>query len=131
MKKQILIPLVVLFTMFFSVNVFAQYPIASYDTPVHTGTYFAETHASNPSYSAEKRKMNVNVTDPGTSFGENKVVFMVYSLDFSQFKGPYTLETGESTSIDIDDSEWGLYVLFSKGRNLMTVTTEQEESSTN
>jgi hypothetical protein len=75
--------------------------------------------------------MNVDVTDPSTSFENSKVIFIAFSLDFQEFKGPFTLEAGSSKQIDIDDREWGVYVLFTEGRSLMSVTTETEESAGN
>jgi hypothetical protein len=131
MKKQIFSFVLFTVILLFSANIFAQFPISSYDIPVESGSYFAESHSYAPVFSSEKRKMNVDVTDPSTSFENSKVIFIAFSLDFQEFKGPFTLEAGSSKQIDIDDREWGVYVLFTEGRSLMSVTTETEESAGN
>ena len=131
MKKQVFSTVLFAVLLLFSANVFAQFPISSYDKPVESGSYFAENHSYAPVFSAEKRKMNVDVTDPATSPGSSKVTFVVFSLDFQKFRGPFTLEAGSSKQIEIDDKEWGVYVLFVEGRTLMSVTTETEESAGN
>ncbi len=130
MKKQILFSVFFAVAIFFSANVFAQFPIASYDTPVTNGTYFTMSHASNPAMSAEKRKMNVDTTDPDTAPTVGHVTFLVYSLDMQTFKGPYTIEVGSSKTIDIDERQWGLAVLRLDGSNCnMSVYTENNDSN--
>jgi len=131
MKKQVFSTVLLAVLLLFSANIFAQYPISSYDKPVESGSYFAESHSYAPVFSSEKRKMNVDVTDPSTSFEDSKVIFIAFSLDFQEFKGPFIVEAGSSEQIEIDDKEWGVYVLFVKGRSLMSVSTENEESSGN
>ena len=131
MKKQVFSITLFAVLLLISANIFAQYPISSYDKPVESGSYFAETHSYAPVFSSEKRKMNINVTDPATSHQESKVIFIAFSLDFQEFRGPFTVKAGSSKEIEIDDKEWGVYVLFSKGRNLMSVSTEEEESAGN
>jgi len=131
MKKQVFSTVLFAVLLLFSANVFAQFPISSYDKPVESGSYFAENHSYAPVFSAEKRKMNVDTTDPSTSPEDSKVTFIVFSLDFQEFRGPFTVEAGSSKQIEIDDREWGVYVLFVEGRSLMSVTTEIEESAGN
>jgi len=131
MKKQVFSTVLLAVLLLFSANIFAQYPISSYDKPVESGSYFAESHSYAPVFSSEKRKMNVDTTDPSTSPESSKITFVVFSLDFQKFRGPFTLEAGSSKQIDIDDREWGVYVLFVKGKSLMSVSTENEESSGN
>ena len=129
MKKQVLFSVFFVVSIFFSANVFAQYPISSYDTPVNTGTYFAMSHASNPAMSSEKRKMNVDTTDPDTAPTAGFVTFMVYSLDMQSFQGPYTIQVGTSKNIKIDNRQWGLVVLKLDGSNCnMSVYTGSSDT---
>ena len=129
MKKQVLFSMFFVVSIFFSANVFAQFPISSYDTPVNPQTYFTMSHASNPAMSAEKRKMNVNTTDPDTAPTVGYVTFVVYSLDMQTFKGPYTIEVGSSKTIDIDERQWGLVVLRLDGSKCnMSVYTDSNDT---
>ncbi|RLD86888.1 MAG: hypothetical protein DRJ09_11210 [Bacteroidetes bacterium] len=128
MKKQVLFSVFFVVSIFFSANVFAQYPIASYDTPTAPGTYFTMSHATSPSMSAEKRKMNVNTTGGSSAPTSEFVTFMVYSLDMQDFKGPYTIQIGSSKSIPIDERQWGLVVLGQTGDCLMSVYTESNDT---
>ena len=130
MKKQVLFSVFFVVSIFFSANVFAQYPIASYDTPVNTGTYFSMDQSQSPAMSAEKRKMNIDTTDPDTAPTAGFVTFMVYSLDMQSFQGPYTLQVGTSKSIEIDERPWGLVVLSLDGSACnMSVFTESSETN--
>jgi hypothetical protein len=128
MKKQVFSIVLFAALLLFSANIFAQYPISSYDKPVESGSYFAESHSYAPVFSSEKRKLNIDTTDPSTSFEDSEVIFIAFSLDFQEFRGPFTLDVGSSKQIDIDDREWGVYVLFVKGRSLMSVSTEEEST---
>jgi len=130
MKKQVLFSVFFAVSIFFSANVFAQFPISSYDTPVNSGTYFTMAQASNPAMSSEKRKMNIDTTDPDTAPTAGYVTFMAYSLDNQSFKGPYTIEVGNSKSIDIDERPWGLVVLNLSGSSCnMSVYTDSNETN--
>ncbi len=129
MKKQVLFSVFFAVSIFFSANVFAQFPIASYDTPVTAGTYFTMSHASAPAMSAEKIKMNINTTDPGTnSPTATFVTFVVYTLDMQTFKGPYTLQIGSSKTIEIDERQWGLVVLGQTADCNMSVFTGSNDA---
>ncbi len=130
MKKQVLFSVFFAVSIFFSANVFAQFPISSYDTPVNSGTYFSMSQSQSPAMSAEKRKMNIDTTDPDTAPTTGFVTFMAYSLDMQSFQGPFTLEVGTSKSIEIDDRPWGLVVLKLEGSNCnMSVYTETTETN--
>jgi hypothetical protein len=129
MKKQVLFSVFFVVSILFSANVFAQYPIASYNTPVQEGTYFAETHTTAPTMSAEKRKLNVETTDPTTAATGGTVTFIVYSEDMQEFQGPFTLETGQSKQIEINEKNWVLYVLSTSGsKALMSVYTTSTDT---
>ncbi len=128
MKKHVLISVFFAVALFFSANVFAQYPISSYDTPTEQGTYFTMTHGTtSPTMSAEKRKVNIETSDPGTSSAGSSVTIVVYSLDLQDYQGPFTIEVGTSKSIDIDDRDWGVVVIEQTGKCLMSVYTESTE----
>ena len=128
MKKQALITVFFVVSIFFSANVFAQFPISSYDTPVAPGSFFTETHATAPTMSSEKRKMNIDVTDPGDALSDSKVTFIAYSLDMQSFKGPFTVQAGHSKKINIDKKRWGVYVLNVEGRCNMSVYTNSNDA---
>jgi len=128
MKKQVLFSVFFVVSIFFSANVFAQYPISSFDTPTAPGTYFTMSHATSPSMSAEKRKMVINTTDPGSAPTSGFTTFVVYSLDMQSFQGPYTIQIGSSKSISIDERQWGLVVIDQTGDCLMSVYTESNDT---
>ena len=127
MKKQVLFSILFVVTFLFSANVFAQYPIASYDKPVEPGTYFTMTQSANPTMSAEKRKMVINSTNPNSASTGNTVTFIVFSLDMQDFRGPFTIEAGSSKIVEIDDRLWGLQVMDQTGSCLMSVFTSSIE----
>ncbi len=130
MKKHVLFSVFFAVAIFFSANVFAQFPISSYDTPVTPGTYFAMSRTSNPAMSAEKRKMVINTTDPETAPTMGYVTFLAYSLDMQTFKGPYTIEVGSSKTIAIDERQWGLVVLRLDGSKCnMSVYTDSNDNN--
>ena len=129
MKKQVLISVFFVVVMLFSANVFAQYPIASYNVPVDQGTYFTQSQTTNPAMSAERRKMNINTTGGGSAPTNQLVTFVVYSLDMQTFKGPYTIQVGNSKKINIDERPWGVTVLREiNGDCLMSVYTDSSDN---
>jgi hypothetical protein len=128
MKKQVLFSVFFVVSIFFSANVFAQYPIASYDTPVNTGTYFSMDQSQSPAMSAEKIKMVINTTNPNTAPTAGVVTFVVFSLDMQTFQGPYTIEIGTSKTVDIDERAWGLVVVGQTGDCLMSVYTNASDT---
>ena len=129
MKKQVIISVFFAVAMFFSANVFAQYPIASYNVPVDPGTYFSQLQTPNHTMSSERRKINVNTSDPDSAPTSKWVTFVVYSLDMQTFKGPYTIQVGNSKRINIDERPWGVTVLREIGGDcLMSVYTEDSDN---
>jgi len=129
MKKQVLFSVFFVVSLFFSANIFAQYPIASYDTPVQEGTCFMETHSTAPTMSAEKRKLNIDTTDPLSASTGGTVTFIVYSEDMQEFQGPFTLEVGQSKEIEINEKKWGLTVLSTtSSKTLMSVYTTSADT---
>ena len=128
MRNLVLFSVFFVVSIFFSANVFAQFPIASYDTPVNPGTYFSMSQSQSPAMSAEKIKMVINTTDPDTAPTSGFVSFVVFSLDMQTFQGPYTIEVGSSKTVEIDERAWGLVVVGQTGDCLMSVYTDASDN---
>ncbi len=105
MNKAIFIVAFFLFITGFQ-QAFAQFPIPSYDQSVKSRANFQESQ----SYRG-RRNMNVKVKCVGiTSSATCQATVWIYSLDGQTVFGPYTVNGGETLTVEIDDREWGVLV---------------------
>jgi hypothetical protein len=112
MKKIIFLIFFIIGGMMFT-NIYAQYPIPSFKTPVNGKANFQERSLSmldNDSLIYGKRQIIITVTCVGKAIGECSATVWVYSLDGRDILGPYTVYGGGSLYVNIDDREWGVYV---------------------
>jgi len=88
----------------------AQNPIPSYNVPVAGKATFQETPTIGViKYTDEKRDINVQNNGGGTSAPQGAVITVViYRLDMSQVLGPYSVQEGQTLSIQIDNQRWGV-----------------------
>jgi len=98
-------------------QLFAANPIPSYNVLVSGKANFQESVKSKSSGpSKEKRQMNIETSTstatppPSTGMGRAVVVAMLYKLDGSASMGPYYIGVGQSLSIGIDGSAWGVNI---------------------
>ncbi len=84
------------------------YPIPSYNVLVESSAIFQEML---PSFNKAKREIKIHIipslkSDSIPCFAE----VTIYSLDHQTVLGPYTVNCGETLSVEIDDREWGVSV---------------------
>jgi hypothetical protein len=101
------------FIVFISINplsgqVVKIYPIPSYNVLVESSAIFQEMLPSN---NKAKREIKVHIfpshkSDSIPCFAE----VTIYSLDHQTVLGPYTVNCGETLSVEIDEREWGVAV---------------------
>lgn len=104
-------------------NVFAQYPIPSNNVSVRERANFQESQPARG-----KRKMNVWVQCSGSSFaGTCQATVWIYSLDGQTILGPFTVNGGETLSVQIDDRAWGVYMQ-TDNNIIVDVWTSTEDS---
>ena len=88
-------------------------PIPSYNVSLTGKAIFQEANSvsiqlNNP---PSKEKRDMNVTDGGSAngpVGGSPIVVYFYRLDQTIVLGPYYLTTGQTMSIPIDNSPWGV-----------------------
>lgn len=84
------------------------YPIPSYNISVNGYAIFSEDYSSqNPNQIQEKREVNVQIKS-GTR--DCQAIVWVFKLDRSTILGPFTVDCGNTLTVDVDDSEWGVLV---------------------
>ena len=96
-----------------ALNIYAQYPIPSYDVPVFPSATFSQGLATplQQRYAPmEKRRLGIHVSQNITDSVSNTVTIYVYSLDGQTILGPYYLTGNETIYVDIDDRLWGVMV---------------------
>ena len=116
MKKLLLITLVLLIAG--PLQLFPANPIPSYDLKMTYRANFQEKHfgQTGNQNGKEKRQMNIETSTstatppPSTGMGRAVVVAMLYKLDGSASMGPYYIGVGQSLSIGIDGSAWGVNI---------------------
>ncbi|MEI7724456.1 MAG: hypothetical protein WCK09_05080 [Bacteroidota bacterium] len=91
----------------------AQNPIPSYNFPVYQHANFQEqsrvqTKGDN---CLEKRNVVVNTSCVGSGISVCSATVWVYSLDGQTTFGPFTVYGGETLYVEIDEREWGVYVM--------------------
>jgi len=87
---------------------FRIYPIPSFNVFVEGTVWFQETVPFN---SKAKRVINVHIYSTKASDSTNcSAEVLIYSLDHQDVLGPYTVNCGETLSVEIDDREWGVSV---------------------
>ena len=98
-------------------QLFAANPIPSYNVLVSGKANFQETVKSKSAGpSKEKRQMNIETSTstatppPSTGMGRAVVVAMLYQLDGTATMGPFYIPIGQSLSVGIDGSPWGVNI---------------------
>ena len=84
----------------------AQNPIPSYNFPVYQRANFQETQGP----TRAKKKVNVAVQCGSVKTSVCSATIYIYSLDFQTIYGPFTVNGGETLSMEVDGGEWGVYV---------------------
>lgn len=109
--KKIILSLTVLI-LSISTQLFAQYPIPSYNVTVSSNATFEEQQSTTitPCQVLGKRSIHIKVTCLGLSMAACSATVWVYSLDGQTILGPYTVNGGDTLTVEIDDREWGVYV---------------------
>ena len=115
MKKLILITALVCLAglnQLFAVN-----PIPSYNVFVSGKSAFQESGkpGDNGTPGKERRQMNIETSSastppPSTGFGRPMVSVVLYQIDGHNSMGPYYIYVGQSLSVGIDDSPWGVSI---------------------
>ena len=99
-----------LFLMLLSFSSFSQgipqYGIPSTTIPIYGPTLFSPTIHSAQTGNREKKKINTSIHGVPAS----NAMVIVYSLDGLNTMGPYTVNAGETLSVEIDDRDWGVAV---------------------
>jgi len=118
MKKLLIITVLVCFAGF---QLFAVNPIPSYNVLVQGRASFQEQirPIGGNSNADMKRKMNIQTStaSPGTGIKALSIVSItVYRLDHSINLGPYYIYAGQSLSVGIDFSAWGVDVVTERAR---------------
>jgi hypothetical protein len=91
-------------------------PIPSYNVLVIGQLGFGENVLAingNQSLNAEKRDMNVSNDNGGSNapVGEGLPIgVLIYRLDHSIILGPFSVPSGETLSVPIDDGLWGVTI---------------------
>jgi hypothetical protein len=94
-------------------NIYAQYPIPSYNVPVFPGATFSQgliTPSQQKYAPMEKRRLGIHVSQLIADTVSNSVIIYVYSLDGQTILGPFYLTGNETIYVDIDDRLWGVLV---------------------
>jgi hypothetical protein len=86
------------------------YPIPSYNVLVDGNATFRESvHKPGFNKSKQKRVIHVSIKPKnGTQLCQATV--WIYTLDQSAVLGPFTVNCGETLTVEIDDREWGVLV---------------------
>jgi hypothetical protein len=110
MKKLFL--LIVLILFFGIQDLFAQYPIPSYNVGVDPTAYFIEgiNHKIILPNTDAKRKVIIRITCPPTDGYTCSATVWVFSLDGETRLGPYRMNGGDILEVEIDEKEWGVRV---------------------
>lgn len=110
MKKKI--TFFVLFIFLSAFQLFAQYPIPSYNITVNQSATFQEKGSSGSQFSSPdaRRYLHIRAYCNTTNIVNCQATVWIYSLDGQTVYGPYTIYGGETLTIEIDDREWGVYV---------------------
>ena len=109
MKKKFLI--LILSVLVCGSSLLAQYPIPSFNVPVHFKADFQEQLQRSPDQVLEKRTVHIRVSCIGGSITNCSANVWVYSLDGHDILGPFTVNGGETLDVEIDEREWGAYVV--------------------
>jgi len=84
------------------------FPIPSYNVLVESSAIFQEML---PSFNKAKREIKVHIFPSHKSDSIPCLAEVtIYSLDHQTVLGPYTVNCGETLSVEIDDREWGVSV---------------------
>ena len=103
--------LLMIFILPFAVSGQTLYPIPSYDVLIKKGANFQELKPVNGKTILEKRKVYVHSSCTTLGLGSCSASVWVYSLDGRTILGPYLLVGDDLISVDIDEREWGVYVI--------------------
>jgi len=111
MKKVIFFSIIVLVTVIQALE--AQNPIPSYNFPVSGHANFQEKEFVSVHHDncLGKRDVVVQTTCGSSGVMICTATVWVYSLDGQTIYGPYTMHGGDTLRVEIDDREWGVYVL--------------------
>lgn len=100
----------------------AQNPIPSFNIPVYLIANFQE--GLKDAHPKGKKKIKVLGSCGSVNKTTCQATVYAYSLDLQTILGPYTLNEGQTLSIDIDEREWGVLV---QSDDHMTVSVWIEE----
>lgn len=101
----------------------AQNPIPSYNVPVYHVANFQEQQNKDNLQLISRGKREVVVQGHGTP--SSLATVYVYSLDYLDLLGPFTIHGGETLRVEIDSREWGVFVE-SQDHLTMDVWIEEE-----
>ena len=86
------------------------WPIPSYNVIICGTADFREDYQLSK-YSPQKERREIHVVaKPSGNTHRCEATVWIYSLDGKTTLGPYTIECGETLTVEIDDREWGALV---------------------
>ena len=102
------------------------YPIPSFNVKVIGTAIFQESRLEQGSQNnaKERRAMNVKGGVCGLLTDSCSYVATIYSLDGLTRLGPFTVQCGETLTVEIDDREWGV-IIFSGSQLCVDVWIEE------
>ncbi|MEI6898765.1 MAG: hypothetical protein WCL00_02710, partial [Bacteroidota bacterium] len=86
------------------------YPIPSYNISVDGYANFLNQHSNSKNTSRGKRDANIHLKSGSVGNPNCEATVWVYSLDQTTILGPYTVNCGETLTVEIDEREWGVLV---------------------
>ena len=86
------------------------YPIPSYNITVNGYANFANIHSTTPDNTKGKRQVSIHLKSGPLADTNCVSTVWVYSLDQTSILGPYTVNCGETLTVDIDERDWGVLV---------------------
>jgi hypothetical protein len=124
MKKLVLVIAVLFFAAGFQAK--AVKPIPSYHSPMYGLANFQEKHIPLKNGPKEKRDMNVQSTVSGG--GPKLAIVYVYSLDMATILGPFYLYGDDKITVQVDEREWGVFVLTDEQHMTVSVWSDKTGS---
>lgn len=86
-------------------------PIPSFNVPVSGNTLFQESNNPSGGNTEGKRRIHVQVSSQKNADTISPfATIWVYSLDHTTIYGPFTVASGTTLTVDIDDRDWGVLV---------------------